>query len=708
MSTHRAINRVCCAALALAVLAAVLFCSAEHFGLQRMDAVQGYEARLFDPSRVHTVEIVMDDWEGFLAGCEDEEYESCAVVIDGEAYKNVALRAKGNTSLSSVKAYGNNRYSFKIEFDHYDDGNTYYGLDKLCLNNIIQDNTYLKDYLSYTLMREFGVPSPLCSFTYITVNGEEWGLYIAVEALEDGFLTRNYGNSYGELYKPDSMSFGGGRGNGGGFNMKDLEGLEDGEATAGMPQLPEGFLEGMPQPEGFPADMPQPENASGEPGQGGGPSQDGAPGQRPDGRRGGGPGGFDGMGSNDVKLQYIDNDPDSYPNIFENAKTDITNADQTRLIEALRKLSAGEDIENTVNVDEVIRYMVVHHFLCNDDSYTGQMVHNYYLYEEEGQLSMLPWDYNLAFGGFGGGGFGGATGTSGATATVNTPIDTLVSGGSLEDRPMAAWIFSSDAYTALYHERYAEFVASLTGDHGLVEKIDEMAELIAPFVGKDPTKFCTYEEFETGIETLREFCTLRLESISGQLEGTVPSTSEGQQQEGANLVDASHIEIADMGSMGRGGFGGVARKYPSNGTDGTVSDGDETAKTAGGTGIAVKANNANSLTATMPTGRDAAAKAGMEHGAEIERSDEGASIPTEGGENALKDGRAEPMQPSHAAEDEDAAQETEPRNPSQMRRDFPGNMGQESDAAEPNRLLWLGVSAIVLLAGLGFALKFRQ
>ena len=67
-------------------------------------------------------------------------------MIDGEAYKNVAIRAKGNTSLTQVASYGNDRYSFKIEFDHYDDTKTYYGLDKLCLNNIIQDNTYMKDY----------------------------------------------------------------------------------------------------------------------------------------------------------------------------------------------------------------------------------------------------------------------------------------------------------------------------------------------------------------------------------------------------------------------------------------------------------------------------------------------------------------------------------------------------------------------------------
>jgi spore coat protein CotH len=27
------------------------------------------------------------------------------------------------------------RYSFKIEFDHFNDGETYHGLDKLALNN---------------------------------------------------------------------------------------------------------------------------------------------------------------------------------------------------------------------------------------------------------------------------------------------------------------------------------------------------------------------------------------------------------------------------------------------------------------------------------------------------------------------------------------------------------------------------------------------
>ena len=204
MSTHRHIDRICCIVLAFVLALTVLFVKAEQFGVKAVMKELGYEARLFDTGRVHTIDIVMDNWDDFIASCEKEEYEICSLVIDREAYQNVGIRAKGNTSLSSVAAYGSDRYSFKIEFDHYDSTKSYYGLDKLSLNNIIQDNTYMKDYLTYQMMGYFGVNAPLCSYVYITVNGEDWGLYLAVEGVEESFLERNYGSDYGELYKPDS------------------------------------------------------------------------------------------------------------------------------------------------------------------------------------------------------------------------------------------------------------------------------------------------------------------------------------------------------------------------------------------------------------------------------------------------------------------------------------------------------------------------
>ena len=539
------------------MLAAVLLITCAYMGAGAAGWIAserfiGYENRLFDTARVHTLDIVMEDWDGFLATCTDEEYVPCHLVIDGESYKNVAIRAKGNTSLSSVAQYGNNRYSFKIEFDHYQTGGSYHGLDKLSLNNLIQDNTYLKDYFAYTLMRKGGAAAPLCSFVQISVNGQPWGLYLAVEGVEDSFLRRNFGNDTGELYKPDSMSFGAGRGNGKGFDMEDFrQRMEEeteagGESNAGgMPD--EGAVLPMIPPDGQPG-FPEGMTPPAMPGEG-----FGTPGDR--GNRGGGRG----MSSPDVLLQYTDDDPASYANIFDNAKTDVNEADQQRLIQSLKALSEGD--ASVVDQQAVIRYLAVHNFLCNDDSYTGAMVHNYYLYEKDGLLSMLPWDYNLAFGGFG---MGGGAGGSGATSTVNQPIDSPVTSGELSSRPILSWIFQSEDTLAAYHAAYEQFISEAFDSGWFAEEIDRVSTLIAPYVQADPTAFCTYEEFQQGVETLRAFCLLRAQSVSGQLNGSIPATSEGQQTTDA-LVDASQLNLSDMGSMGSthggqpGGFGGRDR-----------------------------------------------------------------------------------------------------------------------------------------------------
>lgn len=545
MSTHKQIDKICCGVMLFTLIVTAVFINGKRLGIMPVMAKTGYASRLFDDSRVHSIDIVMEEWDSFLDTCENEEYSACSVVIDNEAYKNVGIRAKGNTSLSQVKEYGNDRYSFKIEFDCYEKGNSYHGLDKISLNNIIQDNTYMKDYLTYKMMGDFGVAAPLCSYVYITVNGEDWGLYLAVESVEESFLARNYGNDYGNLYKPDSMDMGGGRGNGDKF---DREGMEEFFGGArGENRKDAGELREKAQ-KGFDGEIPE------LPGGVGGFEKDEMP--------KGSPPQFGGMfkGSSDVLLQYTDDAPDSYKNIFDNAKTDITGTDKKRLIASLKKLGQGEDIEDVVDVEAVIRYFVVHNFVCNFDSYTGSMVHNYYLYEKDGQLSMIPWDYNLAFGGFEAQSDADGNGGSNANSMVNFPIDSPVSGGSVEERPMLAWIFNNEEYTQMYHQYFQEFLDSYFSNGSFAdgyfeEMISSVKEMIAPYVEKDPTKFCSYEEFEKGTDTLKQFCLLRAESISGQLAGTIPSTSEGQQQDKTALVDASGISISDMGTMaGRGGF----------------------------------------------------------------------------------------------------------------------------------------------------------
>lgn len=589
MIKSRRIDAICCGILALILAVTCLFMNSEALEITALAREMGYESRLFDDTRVHTLDIVVDDWEGFLETCTDEEYIVADLVIDGDEVQNVGLRAKGNTSLTSVANYGNDRYSFKIEVDHYDSGQSYYGLDKFCVNNIIQDNTYLKDYLVYTMMGDMGVASPLCSFVYITVNGEDWGLYLAVEGVEESFLTRNYGTGYGELYKPDSASMGGGKGNGRDFNMEEMQapvndtedasfgdsgqgrfpdrtsGMDvfaqltdlsvdemiDALESAGMDvtipdtvdiqdaqQVVESLLENTDMRQVMEA-LQQSGLLSSETGNG---NREFAA---------GGKGGAS-MSSEDTLLQYIDDDPESYYNIFSSAKTDVTDADEERLISSLKTLSDvvsgtvdAQQAAEVVDIETVIRYFVVHDFVCNDDSYTGSIIHNYYLYEEDGVMQMIPWDYNFAFGGFGSNG-------GDLTATVNSPIDSPVS-GEISERPMIAWIFADEEYTALYHQIYAEFMEKWF-DSGYFEQLfDQVVSLIAPYVEKDPTAFCSYEEFTAGTQTLREFCLLRSDSVSGQLDGTIPSTEDGQNQDSRSLIDASALDGNAMGGQSMGG-----------------------------------------------------------------------------------------------------------------------------------------------------------
>lgn len=184
----------------------------------------------------------------------------------------------------------------------------------------------------------------------------------------------------------------------------------------------------------------------------------------------------------------------------------------------------------------------MHNFVLNFDSYTGSMIHNYYLYEKDGALSMIPWDYNLAFGGF--------QSAGDAASLVNYPIDSPVSGGTIDSRPMLAWIFNNAEYAEQYHALFARFLSEFFDSGKFGDMMDSVKEMISPYVEKDPTKFCTYEEFTAGIDTLKQFCLLRAESVAGQLEGAIGSTSETQSRD--TLISAGDLVISAMGSMGGG------------------------------------------------------------------------------------------------------------------------------------------------------------
>ncbi|MCI5793887.1 MAG: CotH kinase family protein, partial [Ruminococcus sp.] len=163
-----------------------------------------YADKLFTTDKVHTINIELsdEDWADLKENPKSKTKYEANITIDGETLENVSFATKGNTSLSSVADdEDSDRYSFKVNFGKFTDGQTYYGLDKLYLNNIYADATYMKDYLSYRIFSEAGIESPLVSYVSLTVNGENAGLYIAIEEISESYLART-ANGEGELYKP--------------------------------------------------------------------------------------------------------------------------------------------------------------------------------------------------------------------------------------------------------------------------------------------------------------------------------------------------------------------------------------------------------------------------------------------------------------------------------------------------------------------------
>lgn len=590
MADHKNIDRICVIIGIVTLIIGVVFAyCGESLGITAgTSADLSYVTTLFDDTVVHSIDIEISeaDWNNLQENAAAEEYQLCAVTVDGEKLDNVAIRPKGNSSLSSVVSSDSERYSFKIDFDKYSDGLTYHGLDKLNLNNIISDNSYLKEYLSYDMMAYMGVAAPLSSFVKVSVNGEYFGLYLAVEGVEEAFAERNYSSDYGNIYKPDSMQIGsdGERGGGEKPDMSQMpemsQDIDDGQistdqsdpaqATAGNQRPDIGSRPDGGQMSG--AGQPPAANQSDD---GSSTSAAATPdlSSMPDISQ---MGDMFGASGDDVALIYSDDQLSSYENIWEGAVFDVTTSDKERLIDSIKQLNAGENLEQVVDVEAVLKYFVVHNFVNNYDSYTGSMKHNYYLREEAGQLSMIAWDYNLAFSNFMGG-VGGenttttATNTDEATTLVNYPIDTPVSGTTMEERPLINEMLTNETYLAQYHQYFEEFIAGYFESGQCAETIDKAVALISAAVKEDPTAFCSYDEYVEGVAVLKQFCELRAESVTGQLAGTIPTTTTGQTEQLGMLINASNLKVAALGSSMGGGMNKTMTAPTDLGTDRTAN-----------------------------------------------------------------------------------------------------------------------------------------
>lgn len=419
-------------------------------GASASENTKNIDTYVFPKNKVVDVKIMIDpdDFQDMLDNASAEEMKTASVDYNGIHFDNVGVRTKGNLSLRSVVNSDSDRYSFKLSFDEYIDNQTFYGISKINLNNNYSDATYMREFLTYELASEMGLPTPEVSYVNVYVNGELWGFYLAVEQIGDTYLQRNFGNSYGALYKAEMNGSGG-----------DL--LWQGDA------------------------------------------------------------------------------PDAYPALVQKSKS--SNGDV--LIDMLNELNNGTDYETYLDVEEALRYVALNVVTQNTDSYLGTNKQNYYLYENNGVFSVLPWDYNMAFGGLGS-----------QSLLIDEPTQ-----GAVADRPLIDKLLQVDRYKESYHTIIREAIEGYLSNDRFQARVQELSDLISGYVEQDPRPFYSYDQFKSGVSELVSSNASRIDNYAQQLDGTLPSSGDGSGSGGGMGGPGGGEPGGGFGGNGRGGWRGGGR-----------------------------------------------------------------------------------------------------------------------------------------------------
>ncbi len=170
-----------------------------------------------------SIEIAVEDWdtlrhqtrtfEDLIAEIEEHELSrpfasiytwfSATVTVDGETHADVGVRKKGFLGSQS-----DTKPSLKLRFDKYVDNQSLGGvMERMTLNNSVQDPSMVNTCLSYRVFAAAGSPAPRCNFATVSVNGTDLGLYVHVEEIKKPFLARHFESNDGNLYEGTISDF---------------------------------------------------------------------------------------------------------------------------------------------------------------------------------------------------------------------------------------------------------------------------------------------------------------------------------------------------------------------------------------------------------------------------------------------------------------------------------------------------------------------
>lgn len=163
---------------------------------------------MYDPDQVveiHLSDISEAELDELEAAPSDEIRGTFELTVDGvregPVLEEVGVRLKGGTGSGRPVIAG--KSGFKIRFDKFVPGQLFFGIKRLTLNNMVQDPSMVHEALTYGLFHELGLPASRNGYAFVTLNDEDYGLFLNLETLDEISLPQWF-ETTGHLYEADA------------------------------------------------------------------------------------------------------------------------------------------------------------------------------------------------------------------------------------------------------------------------------------------------------------------------------------------------------------------------------------------------------------------------------------------------------------------------------------------------------------------------
>ena len=158
---------------------------------------------VYDDSSVARVDIYVDslalEWMYDYDNVESDSLHMAYMYYQNEyindTLEQVGFRLRGNTSRTSQKK------SFKLDFNHFVSGRDFYSVEKINLNGEHNDVSIIRSKLSWDIFESIEMVAPRANHIEVYINDNYYGLYISVEHIDDSFLSKNFSDDTGNLWK---------------------------------------------------------------------------------------------------------------------------------------------------------------------------------------------------------------------------------------------------------------------------------------------------------------------------------------------------------------------------------------------------------------------------------------------------------------------------------------------------------------------------